>query len=77
MKCQTNSEKQRSSLRQYNTALVRTAQRLSVGVQGYLPPHNFTVMLLLCLNMERAIAAVGFTAFVLLTGQGFINASFF
>jgi hypothetical protein len=28
-----------------NTALVRTEQRLSVGVQGYLPPHNFAVML--------------------------------
>jgi len=27
-----------------NNALVRTEQRLSVGVQGYLPPHNFTVM---------------------------------
>jgi hypothetical protein len=26
------------------TALVRTAQRLSVRVRGYLPPHNFTVM---------------------------------
>jgi len=25
-----------------NTALVRTEQRLSVSVQGYLPPHNFT-----------------------------------
>jgi hypothetical protein len=29
-----------------NTALVRTAQKQSVGVQGYLPPHNFTVGLL-------------------------------
>jgi len=28
-----------------NTALVRTAQRLSVSVRAYLPPHNFTVML--------------------------------
>jgi len=27
-----------------NTALVRTEQRLSVCVQGYLPPHNFTVI---------------------------------
>ncbi len=27
-----------------NTALVRTEQRLSVRVQGYLPPHNFTVV---------------------------------
>ncbi|MEB3337249.1 MAG: hypothetical protein VKJ46_07310, partial [Leptolyngbyaceae bacterium] len=26
-----------------HTALVRTEQRLLVGVQGYLPPHNFTV----------------------------------
>jgi hypothetical protein len=26
-----------------NTALVRTAQRLSVSVRAYLPPHNFTV----------------------------------
>ncbi len=26
-----------------NTALVRTVQRLSVGVQDYLPPHNFIV----------------------------------
>ncbi|MEB3126363.1 MAG: hypothetical protein VKL00_12195 [Synechococcales bacterium] len=24
-------------------SLVRTVQRLSVGFQGYLPPHNFTV----------------------------------
>ncbi|NQE35842.1 hypothetical protein [Microcoleus asticus] len=27
-----------------NTALVRTEQRLSVGVRGDLPPHNFTVI---------------------------------
>jgi hypothetical protein len=33
-----------SPLRQANTALVRTAQRLSVGVQADLPPHNFPVM---------------------------------
>jgi hypothetical protein len=26
-----------------HTALVRTVQRLLVGVRGYLPPHNFTV----------------------------------
>ncbi|MBE9127925.1 MULTISPECIES: hypothetical protein [unclassified Coleofasciculus] len=28
-----------------NIALVRTVQRLSVRVRGYLPPHNFTVKL--------------------------------
>jgi hypothetical protein len=27
-----------------NTALVRTVQRLSVRVQGCLPPHNFNVV---------------------------------
>ncbi len=26
-----------------NTSLVRTVLQLSVGVRGYLPPHNFTV----------------------------------
>jgi hypothetical protein len=26
------------------TTLVRTEQRISVSVQGYLPPHNFTVL---------------------------------
>ncbi len=30
-------------LMQANTALVRTVQRLSVGFQDYLQPHNFTV----------------------------------
>jgi hypothetical protein len=35
-----------SPLRQANTALVRTEQRLSVGVQADLPPHNFNVRLL-------------------------------
>lgn len=29
---------------QPNTALVRTEQRVLVRVQGYLPPHNFTVI---------------------------------
>ncbi len=27
-----------------NTALVQTVQKLPVGVRGYLPPLNFTVM---------------------------------
>jgi hypothetical protein len=31
-------------LRQANTALVRTVQRLLVGVQADLPPHNFPVV---------------------------------
>ncbi len=37
-----NNQIVRGILRQ--NALGRTVQKLSVGVRGYLPPHNFTVM---------------------------------
>jgi len=44
-----------SSKQQANTALVRTVQRLSVRVQGYLPPHNFTVKQILDPTSEEKL----------------------
>ncbi|MGV0029414.1 hypothetical protein [Phormidesmis priestleyi] len=38
---------------QANNTLVRTVQRLSVGIRDYLPPHNFIVGLHLARGAQR------------------------